>query len=209
MDYNALNVFKNTHTFFMPHQLQKKSGWTVYQLFTQCVSFVSLPVRFFFPTPPLTCLSTFSISLTNLFPFHPVTVPSHLQRFLSFPARCGDERFEQHPKALPRFDLILNSPHLPPSSFALLLLFCFFWVMQTHSITQQGATFPSIKNKIKSSDYSIIIILCSPAGKIQSYPQFCVKFSGSLAWGRWQFSTCFLMFLFLVKPQWHTSYTCP
>lgn len=43
MNYWALNVFKNTHAHFTPHQLQEKSEWTVYQLFTQGISFVSLP----------------------------------------------------------------------------------------------------------------------------------------------------------------------
>lgn len=75
-------------------------------------------------------------------------------------------------------------PHLPPSSFALPLLLllpsssasfdscnCSMLIhMHTHSITQQGTTFPSIKNQIYTPEYFIfiVIILWSPAGKIQS-----------------------------------------
>lgn len=83
----------------------------------------------------------FSISLNSLFPFHSPTPPSRLSTLsVSFPAHCGDESFEQHPKALPLVDLHLNSPPPSPSSSSSApLAFSAVCSLHTLPITQQGA----------------------------------------------------------------------
>lgn len=111
-------------------------------------------------------LHSFSISLTSLFPFHPATTPSHLPRFLSFPARCGDERFEQHSKlylcltSSSTAPLFPQPPLLSSSSASFDSSNCSMVVhMQTHSTAQQETTFPSIKNKIKHLNIPFLLLL--------------------------------------------------
>ncbi len=84
----------------------------IYQLFALFLSFVSVPVLSLLAYIPS---HSSSICLTSLFPFKPPTPPSRLHSFY-LPAHCGDESFEQRPKALPLGDLRLSSPPPFPSS---------------------------------------------------------------------------------------------
>lgn len=64
--------------------------------------------------------------------FHSPTPPSHLATLsVAFHAHCGDESFEQHPKALPPVDLHLNSPPPSPSSSSSSCLLCGMFLAHT------------------------------------------------------------------------------
>lgn len=210
------------HAYFTPHQLQKKSGWAVsYTMCLLCFSSCS----FFYQLHHRHALALFLYLPHQSVSFSPSNSAITLTTLSVF--SCPLRRWEiwTAPKSFTSVWPHPQLPHLPPSSFALPLLLllpsssasfdssnCSMLIhIHTHSITQQGTTFPSIRNQIYSSIFHLYCyysLVTSWQNSKLSCCQFCVKISGSLAWGCWQFSTRFLMFLFLVKPQWYTSYTC-